>query len=369
LLAAYAGMLCYDDPAPADGLFAQALTLAQKIGDPGLLGFVLGEKCFGLQGCMRPAEGVESGLAALPLLRAAGDHWQVTQALIFLQMNLIHVGRFAEAAEVSAEQKVLARRLGHPMARFADVRSSGMRRWAGSGNLADLADLGRADHAVCLELGWSAWSHSSHCWSALAAHLAGDDDRAERFLNEAMAVAESPYFEGFTWGTRLHVSVETGQHERARAMFDEYAEHLPTGPGTHRWGQWAWLCAVAEARVALGDHDEAAVLLPMLLAARSTGVALTSYHEGRLLERVIGMTAAAAGDWALADEAFHLAAAQADSFPHQLERWETRRWWAALLRRRGRAADAAVADELATAAEVGFRGLGMARLAAACSMR
>lgn len=335
MLAAFAGMRGYADPNGVDALWAQALDLAEQIGDPTLIASVHGERCFGLQGCMRPAEGLESGRLAEPALDAAADHWALAQLMIFQEYNLIHVGRFAESAAIGERLEVLSRRLGHPMAIYSVNRAAGMRRWASTGSLTVLRDLGRSDYEGSMALGWPSWASHSCSFSALADHLAGDFESAERFALRAMELVQIPFFEGFTWGTRARLLIATGRVDEARAMLFDLAEHLPPGPGCYRWGQWAWLFATVECRLLLEEPDAAAALLPTVLAARGTGVRLTTYIEGRLLERVVGMAATAAGEWELAEESLRTAIAQADEIPHQLERWESRYWYARLLRRRG----------------------------------
>src|SRR6202012_5363656 len=132
------------------------------------------------------------------LLRAAGDHWQTAQALMFLEYNLMHTGRFAEAASCGEQLEPLARGLGHPMGSVAAGRAPRMRRWSVSGFPGELAELGRWDYAAFQELGWRGWGSTSCSFSGLAEFLRGDLDAAEANLARAMELVEIHYFEGVT---------------------------------------------------------------------------------------------------------------------------------------------------------------------------
>lgn len=98
-----------------------------------------------------------------------------------------------------------------------------------------------------------------------------------------------------------------------------------------------------------------------MLEARATGAIATDNFEGRLLERVAGIAASAAGNWDTAEAHFLLALGQADELPHQLERLETRRFYAQMLTERAGPGDRERAQLLLQEAIDGFSRLHMPR--------
>ena len=91
----------------------------------------------------------------------------------------------------------------------------------------------------------------------------------------------------------------------------------------------------------LGERDEPAGWHDLVVEARATGAVATSYIDGRLLERVAGIAATAAEKWDAAEAHFLQALRQGDELPHQVERLETRRFYAQMLGERAGPGDMA----------------------------
>ncbi|HEV3365650.1 MAG TPA: hypothetical protein VG795_16220, partial [Acidimicrobiia bacterium] len=81
----------------------------------------------------------------------------------------------------------------------------------------------------------------------------------------------------------------------------------------------------------------------------------------RLVERVAGIAAAAAGDWENAEWHYSTALTQAENLPHVLEKLHTRRWYARMLLDRSGPGDKGKATQLFGEAREGYRRLGMPR--------
>jgi hypothetical protein len=91
------------------------------------------------------------------------------------------------------------------------------------------------------------------------------------------------------------------------------------------------------------------------------GTVLANYHDGRILQRVAGVAAAAGHQWPAAQKHFQAALRQADQFPHRLEQLHTRRWYAWTLLERGEPGDHDHAARLLAEAVAGYHQLQMPR--------
>jgi tetratricopeptide (TPR) repeat protein len=347
------------DPLVGDAMFAEALRLAEELEDVALRGFVLGEMCTGFYISMRPSAAAAAGLEGAEILQATGDLWGAATALGFVEYALVHRGRFAEAIKVGDELLPLAERIRNDSALYVHGRARGSLEFWRSGNLDDFEAFGRWD----LEFGerhFPGFVGHSYSSLGLAAFLRGDWEAAgvwyERGSNNAPAVVP-----GFSWGVWFQYLAFTGRREEALAFFEEKRPELPTPGQPNRWTAWTLLMAFTEGLFVLGEHDEPARWYPLVLEARATGAVATDNQLGRLLERVAGIAATAAGNWGAAEAHFLLALRQADELPHQVERLETRRFYAQMLAGRAGPGDQTRAQKLLQEAVEGFVRLGMRR--------
>ena len=145
------------------------------------------------------------------------------------------------------------------------------------------------------------------------------------------------------------------------ALLEKWEERLPRAGEPTTWGAWQMLFSVVEGLVVLGQRDRAASYHPQLLGALGTGTIAGNYHDGRLIERVAGIAAAAGADWDRAEEHYSTALAQAAELPHALEQLHTRLWYARMLLDRRRSGDQSRAAQLLAEAADGYRDLGMPR--------
>ncbi len=199
-----------------------------------------------------------------------------------------------------------------------------------------------------------------YSWLGLCAFLRGDWEKASAWL-ERGSTNPPAIIPGFSWGSWFQYLAFTGRRDEALAFFEEKRTELPTPGQPNRWTAWTLLMAFTEGLFVLGERNEPADWYPLMLEARATGAIATDNFEGRLLERVAGIAASAAGNWDTAEAHFLLALGQADELPHQLERLETRRFYAQMLTERAGPGDRERAQLLLQEAIDGFSRLHMPR--------
>ena len=348
------------DLGAGDAMFNQSLQLADEIGDQGLKGFVLGELCCGLQASMRLAKLVDSGLRGAEAMRAAGDLWGATTALGFTEMNLVQLGRFSESSAVESDFAELAERLGNHMSVVMVDRSRGTRDFFRTGDLDALEAFARADLDFCEQRGW-VWGGHSCSWIGLAEFLRGNWDAAAEWLERGSANPPPGALAGFCWSSWFQYLAFSGRRAEALSFVDEKRVELPTPGEPNTWTAWSLLFGFTEGLFVLGERDEPAGWHDLVVEARATGAVATSYIDGRLLERVAGIAATAAGKWDAAEAHFLLALRQGDELPHQVERLETRRFYAQMLTERAGPGDVARARTLLDEAVEGYTTLRMPR--------
>jgi hypothetical protein len=153
----------------------------------------------------------------------------------------------------------------------------------------------------------------------------------------------------------------TGRDAEARVMFEDHRAELARPGEPNMWGAWQWAFGAVEGLVVLGERDEAATLYPAVKGALEDGAVLGGYHDGRLVERVAAMAAAAGRDWDRAEAHFRIALHLASVLPHPLEQAETRRWYGRMLVDRNASGDENEAARLSGEAAEIYRRLGMPR--------
>lgn len=347
------------DITASDAMFAQARRLADKLDDMGLRGFVLGEMACASHGSMRFTDGLAAGREGAELMRAAGDLWGAATALGFVEIFSVHTGQFEDAIEVGGVMVPVAERIGNQPALYLDGRAQGMLAFFRDGDLRALEEFARWDAAFAERAG-GAWIGHSYSWLGLADFLRGDWDTAgewfERGSENAPAIAP-----GFCWSAWFQYLVFSGRSREAIDFLDGKRVLLPKRGQSNLWDAWTLLFAFTEGLFVLGQRDEPAGWYPLIREARATGAVTTDNIFGRLLERVAAIAATAAGNWDAAEAHFLLALRQADELPHQVERLETRRFYAQMLTERAGPGDQMRAHKLLEEALEGFSRFGMPR--------
>jgi class 3 adenylate cyclase/tetratricopeptide (TPR) repeat protein len=340
---------------------AQALTLAEELGDAATLGYaLLWKTCVHLL-YVEMHECVEAGRRGAEMLRAAGDLWHLSGVLGMFAQALGGVGDLAATRILAAELEPLAGRLGNYPALMQGRRAAGVAAYCESGDPDAMAAFARRDIELCEQAG-IVWVCQGWLLLAQSEFLLGNWAEAIRLAEKAEALAPPGVMRGFEWSALLAFRAHAGQREQALAMLVERRDELPVPGLPTSWGQSDMVQAAVEALVVLGEPEQAAALYPTVRALLTRNRAVSGFFpDARLLERTAAMAAAAGGQWAAADGHFATARKLADELPHLPEQAHTRRFQAAMLLRRGAAGDEATARQLLDEAAELYRGMGMPR--------
>ena len=347
--------------AAGDGMIGQALALAEQLGDQRLLGGALSAKAVHHGFSMQYRESVEAGLRAAQLLRSAGDLWSLADLLGFLQYSLGALGRFDEADGIGEELEPLAARLGNLGALIMAQRNrQGFFGLVRTESLDRFEEFCRSHLELCERAGGGlAWASSSHVYPGLLHFWRGRWQEALESFQKG-AAAEDPGGVTVGWPSGflfLHLAY-AGDRDSAHAMLPQVRSNLPRAGEAKAWGAWAALPAVVEGLAVLGEREEASILYPLVLEALDAGALMRSY-DGRLLQTVAGIAAAAGHQWERAEEHFQTALRQADELPSLIEQPDARRWYARMLIDRDAPGDRDKAFRLLTEAIEMYRKIGM----------
>lgn len=364
LLALLGAATAWDgDAAASDPPHAEATLLAEASGDPGLTGLVQVFRAASCISAMRVTETVVSGRQGAAAMQAAGELWATVDGTWPVAWALVSLGRFADADEVFRQMIPMAQRIQHGAALVVAHRAGGPRQFYADGDLDAFTRQVHLDIEVGRRLmGGGAWNALAESWLGTIDFWRGDWDVAGPRLRRAAETTPTHGMSEVCWAAWLRHLAYCGDAAGAHAVLDEHRAHLPHTDRPNSAGSWALLFGAVEASAVLGDRRDAAAWYPLVVQARAdTGALINPFCSGQLIERVAGIAATAAGEHARAETHFRRAAAQADDLPHQVERWETRRWFAALLRERDQPGDRAYARALAAEAAAGYQSLGMDR--------
>ena len=340
----------------AASVLAEALTMAETLGDQRLLGLVLAYKTVHHSWHLQPLDAVDAGLRAAEIVREAGAVTYLAGFLWNTQFALLYLGRLAEAAEIARELEPLATRLGNLGALLTVRRGAALGEFMLTGDLEKQAQFAKADLEVCRSTGM-AWISHSYTWLGLGHFWRGQWEEALENFEEAARLEAPGFFAGHDWGQLFLGKAYVGDRDSALAMLEQSQGNLPRPGRANTVGTWAMLLAVVEGLAVLGERERAAKLYPLVLEAVDTGAVVLWYNS--LLHAVAGMAAAAGEDWEKAAEHYQTALRQAHEIPFVIAQPEVRRWYARMLIDRDAPGDHEKPRELLTEAVAMYRRIGM----------
>jgi tetratricopeptide (TPR) repeat protein len=340
-----------------DGMIAQAVAMAEQLGDQRLLGVVLSAKTVHHWAYLQLPQIVDSGLRAAELLRSARDLWPLADALWPSQYALLMLGRLDEVAKISQEVEALASRLGHLGALVQAGRARGLREFMLTGDIDKYEEFARGDLELCRDVGW-AFISISYTLLGLVHFWRGRWGEALESFQAAARLEPPGFWAGADWAFLLLAKAYAGDKDAALTMLEERLENLPRAGQANTDGAWLMLQAVVEGLAVLGERDEAAKLYPLILESIDTGDVIR-WPDARLVQSIAGMAAAAGGQWEKAAEHYQTALRQAHEIPVVIEQPEVRRWYAHMLIDRDAPGDGEKARELLTEAIAMYRRIGM----------
>jgi len=340
-----------------DSMIAQAVAMAEQLGDQRLLGWLLGSKTVHHWAYMQFREVVDTGLRTVELLRSAGDLWRLADALWETQFAQLRLGRFDEVAEIGEDVELLASRLGHLAALMAAERSRAFRELMLTADLGRFEEFAKGDLELCRSAGMP-WISHSYTFLSLMHFWRGQWQKALENSEEAAKLEPPGFFAGADWGFLFLWNAYSGYRDKALAMLREKTGNLPRSGQANTLGAWTMLLTVVEGLAVLGERDEVAKLYPLVLEAIDTGALVRLWACG-LVQTMAGMAAAVGGQWEKAEAHYEAALRQAHELPAVVEQPEVRRWYARMLIDRNAPGDRDKARQLLTEAIAMYRRIGM----------
>jgi DNA-binding CsgD family transcriptional regulator/tetratricopeptide (TPR) repeat protein len=339
-------------------LTQRAVSIAEQLGDPDLLGVALFASTIHHWAWAQPARALAHADRAAGLTRAAGALWALADGLPFVQLALILNGRPHDVVRLGEEVEPLAQRLGH----YGALMTAGRARLLAEitkGDLAAVQALAARDLQLCEEHGLP-WSPDSYAWLGLAAFWRGDWPAALDAFAEGLRRERPGMVAGACRAGTVLVLAYLGDQARCRAMLLDPALEAPAPGHPSSLGQWTGYLMATEALALLGDNEQAAARYDLVVEAMQAGNVLRGY-DNRLLHPVAGVAAAAAQRWDTAEGHFQRGLELAEALPHRLDQADIRRLYAHMLTERGGASDRAAARQLLIEAAGLYSAIGMPR--------
>jgi hypothetical protein len=305
-------------------------------------------------------EAAADGLRSDQLWGSEAPPWRRALQLLALHQTLLHLGRTEEVLRVADELEPLAMKIGQSVSVALCLST---RAWVEFGKAPDLAKLETVLQGVSKsdQKAWHPfWEPVSRTQLSLVAFFRGNWADALLHAKAACAVLPLISIQGLGVGTLFRQLAYAHDRDGAFAILDEGRRLLPAGGQHHTRGSWLTLALVIEGLVMLGEQAQAAQLYPLARELIDTG-SVALWPMSRFTQTIAGAAAAAARQWEAAEQHFHVAMHQAESFPHILEQAEIRRFHAMMLIDRATLHDRKKAQTLLREALETYTHIGMPR--------
>jgi predicted ATPase len=349
------------DYQPAEEALQEALTIATKLADPKLKARVLGARSIVNLHYFRLKEAAADGYLSEEVGGSEAPPWQRALQLRILHQVLLYLGRLDEAVRIADELEPLAMKIGQA---YSVALCLSTRTWAEFGKAPDLAKLEAGFQQVSKsdqKVRFAFWEVLSEVQLSLVDFIRGNWAGA---LSHAQASCSTDprmsSIDGFGEGTLFRQMAYAGDRAGALAILDKYRARLPVSGQQNFRGSWWMLALVVEGLLVLDERAQAGQLYPLVRELIGTG-AIALWPISRFTQSIAGIAATAARHWEAAEEHFHIAMQQAQSFPDCLEQAEIRRFHAMMLRDRAEPADREKAQELLRQALETYTRIGMPR--------
>jgi tetratricopeptide (TPR) repeat protein len=335
----------------------EALSIASELSNPTLVARVFGERSIVNYEFLRLRQ------AADDAAHSCGSEttlWVRAIELQVLYQTLLLLGRMQGAAKVCDEAEALATRIGQS---YSIARILIAKGWVEFGASADLAKF----TSTLEEVFKSEPRVPSMFWDVFASaqlsfmnFFRGDWSTALSHAQASYTAPEDTFIRGFAAGTFFRQMAYAGDRDGALAILDQKRDCLPRRGQPNTMGSWWMLVLATEGFAMLGEKQRAARLYPLLCELADTG-AVVLWPIFRFTQTVLGIGAAAAGRWEVAENHFQTALRQAETIPHLLEQAEIRRFHAMMLKDRGASGDRGRAHTLLAQALESYQRIGMSR--------
>jgi len=345
---------------PADEALREALSIASQLSDPKLEARLLGVRSIIDIHFLRVQETVTNGPLAKQLGRLDLPPWEFVLELLILHQKLLYLGRLEEAVKIADELEPLAKKIGQSLS-VAFCLST--RAWIEFGKAPDLAKLEAGFQGVRKSEREAPFAHLEVFFEiqpSLVDFFRGNWTSALSRVQASRSREPGGSMEGLGVGTLFRQMAYAGDRDGALAILDEKRGILPRSGQPNAAGSWLMLALAIEGLVMLGEHSQAGQLYPPVCELLGTGPVVL-WPIFRLTHTIAGVAAAATRQWDAAEDHFHIALQQAESFPDVLEQAEINRFHAMMLIDRAASGDREKAKTLLSRASVTYTQIGMPR--------
>jgi tetratricopeptide (TPR) repeat protein/predicted Ser/Thr protein kinase len=342
------------DSDTAVGFLEDGRRLQRSLGDGELDRVAAVTDAFAAYVLMQSDRAEECARQAATLCRASGDLWGEAEVEWIVGMSLLQQGRPAEAAEAFQASLPKALRVGHHGAVWVQSHYASMLPMV-RGDLSAARDevVAAIEYARTWHIPWVAYSHLTN--GVLALYQGRQEEALQQIRTAVDIEPPATYMNGYA-STTLFWALAHQADPGALDFLRRNPPPLPNPGRPNRMGAWVSLPLVIEGLAWLGRREEVAGLGPRAEALVETAI----YCRGFSLSRIYaGITAAAARDWARAEEHFAVATKQAAGIPSPCAEPQARAWHAEMLLDRNGAGDRDQARALLQEAATMHAALGM----------
>jgi tetratricopeptide (TPR) repeat protein len=333
----------------------ETVELADRLGDPLISGQALVAAATHTYAYAQIDDCVEFARRAVRELHDGPAQWAYATAQAFLAISLAFGGRFAELpAEIETLEEV-SRRLGfggglmfaHRCRMLAsNCVEPNPRRWM---------QMAEVDMELCRTYGLP-WVPQAQIFYATAQSVLDELDAAIELAREATESEPPGALYGWGLGLTMLLLAYAGRADEVRALWERVQPYLPTSPDPHAIGRWNLLAMALEALWFSGEREVVARYYELIAAAPREA---PMRWDGRVIDSVAGLAAAAAGRWDDAERYFAAAGEVAAALPNETDRQWVKHLHAAALLERGGEGDADRAVTLLGEALDGLTRLGL----------
>ncbi|MFN2524763.1 MAG: AAA family ATPase [Actinomycetota bacterium] len=342
----------------AVALIEEGKSIAEKMGDPVLLGYEQLARALIHQVYMELDKAVSIGMPTTPMLQEAGALWDLASFLGFMQFALFFLGRWDEAEAVAEELEPLARRLGHFGALVFALEARPIPEFIGA-DLQKMEVRLEEDAKVAQHLGPLQQSQMEQ-WKGIIQFWRGRWDKAGAHFESAVGLDAPGIWAELPWGQLWLHRCYLGDRDRALEEFDARRHLLPESERPNHWGAAHILSCAVEGFRMLGERERVAELYPLVLEVL-IGKSVGRNFDLRLHETIAGIAAGAAERWDEAETHFQAAVEKAETLGLRVEQIDARRFYAQMLLDRREGHDEERAAELLEQALQTYRDIGMAK--------
>ena len=341
-----------EEPQRALDTMVEVAPLQKTIDDP-----VLEQECVAMDSHVQ-YEALHLSQAAMlsrragALARAQNNLWGAANVEWMAAATELHMGRVPDGVRAFTTLMADAERAGHlPVVWICRTFLASARLLAGELALARQAAEESRTFATSIA---TPWLYLDDLLMGVVDYHLARPREAIASMRAALAAEPPTFWSGISRSYLFYVLACEGDPSAA-SMLDATALRLPSPGQAATLGTWLSLAPLVRGMMHLGRRDQAATLHPAMDALAASGLVM---HYS-LTRTNAGIAAAAAGEWAVAEQHHRTAMTQAETLGLHVAAADAREWYARMLLARGAPGDRARASPLLAEAVARYDALGM----------